>query len=84
MANPQSPFISEYSKGSQTTAPQGGGTNEVLTSGSVTITPATGSLTISGELPAVGVSVATQQTVAAVYGDGKPKRVIIRGKISRE
>ena len=84
MANPQLPF-SEYSKGSQTTAPEGGEGQGVPTSADVTTTPLAGSLTVSGEVPAsAGVTVATPQTVATVYGSGKPRRIIIRGKIAHE
>jgi hypothetical protein len=85
MANPQLPFSSEYSNASQTTATQGGETQESSTSAGVTISPLAGSLTISSQVPTPGVvMVSTPQTGVAAYGSGKPRRVIIRGKIAHE
>lgn len=61
MPNPQSPFSSDYDRGSQSTTDPGQGHIE--------------GPPLIPEEPVVNLQ---------LYGTGKPRRVVIRGKISRE
>jgi hypothetical protein len=78
MPDQQSPFKSEYSKGSQTTSRPG---EEGHRLPAAERTPGA-SQTASVEtviLPPVDQLIEAQR-----YGTGKPRRVVIRGRISRE
>lgn len=74
----QVPFKSDYDKGSLTTSQAGEGVRRLsLTERSITSSQT--ELAGPGVVPIVGSLVDTQR-----YGIGKPRRVVIRGMISRE
>lgn len=78
MSDPQLPFKSEYITGSQTTSPA----SEV-----VHRLPATDGMAAGSQTASVGTELlppVNQLIEVHRYGTGKPKRVVIRGRISRE
>lgn len=78
MPDPQSPFKSEYITGSQTTSPASEAGRRLLPTEGMTAASQTASVE-TAILPPVDQLIEAQR-----YGTGKPRRVLIRGRISRE
>jgi hypothetical protein len=78
MPNPQSPFKSDYSNGSQTTSRPGDTGHSLPLAGRAHAASQTDSVD-TVILPPVDQLIEIQR-----YGTGKPTRVVIRGRITRE
>lgn len=78
MPDPQSPFKSEYVKGSQTTSPPSEAGHRPHPAEGPSAVSQTTSVDMQ-ILPPVDKVLEVQR-----YGTGKPRRVLIRGRISRE
>ena len=80
MANPQSPFESDYTEGSQTTPPETAAAPDAPTR-----VPFTGIAAQTVPVQTTHLPPMDQLLIEpARYGIGKPRRVTIRGKITRE
>ena len=78
MPDQKSPFNSEYSKSSQTTSRQSAVSHKLASLEKTTAVSQTASVE-TGILPPVHQLIEPYR-----YGSGKPRRVVIRGRISRE
>lgn len=78
MPNPKSPFKSEYITGSQTASPASEAGHRLHPTEGMTAASQTPSVE-TALLPPVDQLIEAQH-----YGAGKPRRVLIRGRISRE
>lgn len=78
MSGPQNPFKSDYSTESNETLSYGDIENMLPLAQRTTVP----SQTISSETPIIPPT--NQLIESELYGIGKPRRIVIRGKISRE
>jgi hypothetical protein len=75
------PFKSEYSEGSRTTLPDTAGVEQLAASAETPLTGKDGTLTSSVDV--FIIKGPQTPTVGKPYGADKPRRVTIRGKISK-